>query len=146
MGNTSGQRRTSTCTAGTSRPMFRPQRKQKREQTSFRGRGQRPPSMGQNEIQQIKIYKKKKLVWICIENSLRVPLAFQRFPPLDVTTLLIIGNLKNVTGCGLTSNVLKCFLLKRPLTSYLYFMLVIGREDKKVIIFLGQKRKKLLLQ
>ena len=46
------QRRTSTCTAGTSRPMFRPQRKQKREQTSFQGRGQRPPSMAQNEIQQ----------------------------------------------------------------------------------------------
>jgi len=86
--------------------------------------------------------KNNKLMWICIENSLRVPLPFQRFPPLDVTTLLIIGNLKNVTGCGLTSNVLKCFLLKRPLTSYLYFMLVIGREDKKVIIFLGQKRKK----
>jgi len=96
--------------------------------------------MGQNEIQQIMIYNNKnnKLVWICIENSL----PFQRFSPLDVTTLLIIGNLKNVTGCGLTSNVLKCFLLKRPLTSYLYFMLVIGREDKKVIIFLGQKRKK----
>ena len=54
------QRRTSTCTAGTSRPMFRPQRKQKREQTSFQGRGQRPPSMGQNEIQQIKIYNNKK--------------------------------------------------------------------------------------
>ena len=84
-------------------------------------------------------------MWICIENSLRVPLPFQRFPPLDVTTLLIIGNLKNVTGCGLTSNILKCFLLKRPLTSYLYFMLVIGREDKKVIIFLGQKRKKIII-